>query len=119
MRLRDGEDPVILRDLAARIGEDRGNLILLMKTPHLFSVALLAVIASASAQSVDETLKKVDAKRGIVCLAGLPGDDPNFVTELAKASELQFYFQSADAEETKADAGGELHANSFPLRQVR
>ena len=73
-----------------------------MKTPHLISVVLFAATASASAQSVDETLERIDAKRGIVCIAGLPADDPDFAIQLARRSELQFYFQSESDAETRS-----------------
>jgi outer membrane protein assembly factor BamB len=64
----------------------------------LLTVALPASVVAAD-NPVDETLKKIDVKRGIVALLDLPGDDAGYVIDLAKASELTLYFQSADAKQ--------------------
>ena len=89
-----------------------------MKTPSLCLVALLAAFTSVSAQSVDEVLSQTSPKRGILCLAGLPDDDPSFPIEVAKNSEFQIYVQSADEAEIhalqeKAEAAGLLGSRIF------
>ena len=99
-----------------------GKTILSMKIARvLFAVALLGVLPRASAQTVDETLARIDTRRGIICLAGLPGDDAGFVVELARddrGKELTFFFQSAEAGETRAvqqaaEAAGLLGSRIF------
>ena len=67
-----------------------------MTTGVLLTVSLLASVAVAD-QSVDEALKKIDVKRGVVGVLNLAENDAGFVVDLAKASELTLYFQSADA----------------------
>ncbi len=60
---------------------------------------LLLTATFLKAGPVDDALEKIGVKRGIVCL---PGDyDPDFVIELAKASELTIFAQSADPDKTK------------------
>ena len=67
----------------------------------LLTVALPASVVAAD-KPVDETLKKIDVKRGIVALLDLPGSDAGYVIDLAKASELTLYFQSTDAKQVAA-----------------
>ncbi|MFK5921849.1 MAG: PQQ-binding-like beta-propeller repeat protein [Verrucomicrobiota bacterium] len=84
---------------------------------------------SASAQSpVDQALKKIDSQHGIVCVLGLDKKhDASFPLALAQASELQIYFQSADARQVravreKAEAAGllgkRLFADQGPLDSI-
>ena len=77
-----------------------------MKVTHstalgvLFAVALIA--SALSAQSVDSDLKRIDANRGIAVVLDLPAEGAQHIVDLAAASELTIYFQSASAEQVKA-----------------
>lgn len=80
-----------------------------MKTLRFLAFSLLLAgagaapgAANAAAESVDDALRKIDTTRGIVCLLDLPADGTSFVVDLAKASELTLYFQSADEAQTRA-----------------
>ena len=70
----------------------------------LLSLAVLTLAQSASAETAKEALKKLDVKRGIVAVIGLPGETPDakYVTNLAKQSELVIYFQSPDREQAES-----------------
>ncbi|MBC8290676.1 MAG: PQQ-binding-like beta-propeller repeat protein, partial [Planctomycetes bacterium] len=59
-------------------------------------------LAVQAANPVEEALKKLDTKRGVVAVLGLPEGDASFVTKLAANSELTVYFQSADTEQAAA-----------------
>jgi outer membrane protein assembly factor BamB len=67
-------------------------------------------------------LARIDLERGICAVLGLPaGAGPEFVTELARRSELTLYFQSWDAEEVEgvqkaADRAGLLGTRIFAAR---
>lgn len=101
-----------LRDAGPGIGQSS-----MMKTALLILAALSAAMF-ATAQSVDDVLSRVQSKRGIVCLAGLPENGPEFALHLAKASEFQIYVQSADEAEVlalqrQAEAAGMLGSRIF------
>ena len=69
-----------------------------------FALLLQASHFASAAEPVEEALKKLDLKRGVVAVVGLPGDppEPEFVTDLAKATELMIYFQSPDRKQAEA-----------------
>ena len=62
----------------------------------IFVVAPLAVTAGAE-HSAEADLEKIGLKRGIVAVLGLPEGRASYPIELAQASELGVYFQSADS----------------------
>jgi outer membrane protein assembly factor BamB len=62
----------------------------------LCCATLVAVPALLAGPDVKSALKIIGAKRGIICLAGVPGKDPKFVTALAKGSELLVFVQTSD-----------------------
>ena len=50
--------------------------------------------------TVQATLEKIELRKGICTVLGLPeGAGPEFITDLADASELQIFFQSPDVDE--------------------
>ena len=61
-----------------------------------------AVGASAGEKSAKDDLSKIDVKRGIVGVLGLPNGDAAGLVEFAKSSELTFYVQSDDPKEVAA-----------------
>jgi hypothetical protein len=77
-----------------------------MKVTHptplgfLFAIALIAT--ASHAQSVDNDLQRIDTNRGIAVVLDLPAEGAQHVVDLAAASELTIYFQSASAEQVKA-----------------
>ena len=50
-----------------------------------------------AARSVDQDLKQTGTKLGIVALIGVPGDDAEYATKLAKSSDLIVFVQHRDA----------------------
>lgn len=67
-------------------------------------LAVLSQMRTASAEPARDALKKLDLKRGIVAVIGLPGEksDAAFVTNLAEQSELMIYFQSPDRKQAES-----------------
>ncbi len=68
---------------------------------------------ACGAESVAASLRELDVRRGIVVIMGLPTEGAPRVVEMAQASELDIYFQSADSVEVDAvrkhaDAAGLL-----------
>ena len=59
----------------------------------------LVLVANTFANKADEDLKEIGIRRGIIAVLDLPGGDAKYVVELATASELLVYFQSADADQ--------------------
>ncbi len=57
---------------------------------------------SAGAGIVDEHLQQLSINKGIVAVIGLPDEDPNYLIELCRGSELTIYFQTDDAEVARA-----------------
>lgn len=49
------------------------------------------------ADKVEEQLKQLSLKKGIVAVVGLPDNDPKYLVELCRSSELMIYFQTDDA----------------------
>ena len=95
------------------------------------SVLLIAVsfVASDSfAQlSVDDSLEKIGIMRGVTGVLLGPSSDTNYAIDLAKASDLTVYVQSADSDQAAAvraaaDAAGMLGTRVFvdtgPLRAI-
>lgn len=85
-----------------------------------FAILLQSSPFATAAEPVEDAQKKLDLKRGIVAVIGLPGEatEPAFVADLAKASELMIYFQSADSKladavRKAADAAGLLGKRVF------
>jgi len=87
-------------------------------------VLILAVVACSQPAALawagaSEALEQIGINRGICAVLGLPSaDEPGFVTELAKGSELVVYFQSPSADEVAAvreaaDAAGLLGKRVF------
>ncbi len=68
----------------------------------LFCFTLLAGHAVAAKPSVESALELIGTKRGVICLAGVPGNGPQFVTDLAKASELTVFVQTTDRKTANA-----------------
>ncbi len=72
-------------------------------------VFFLQSLSQGADPAIEEALKEINLKRGIVCL--LDTTDPDFALGLAEASELTFYIQTRDREVTRsiqekaADAG--------------
>jgi len=72
------------------------------------AVSLLAVVACMDSAGVasagaSRTLEQIGINRGICAVLGLPrADEPGFVADLARRSELVVYFQSASADEVAA-----------------
>ena len=62
---------------------------------------LFTATSTIAAPSVDDSLKKINTRNGIVCLLGLDGD-ASFPVSLAEASKLKVYFQSDDAKQVRA-----------------
>ncbi len=60
------------------------------------------LITQIFANQADEDLSKFGASRGIIAVLDLPAGDVDYVVELANASELLVYFQSADARQADA-----------------
>jgi len=81
--------------------------------------ALFTATSIIAAPSVDESLKKIDTRHGIVCILGLAKDsDTSFPVSLAESSKLKIYFQSDDAKQVravreKAEASGLLGTRLF------
>lgn len=79
---------------------------------------LAAATFDAYAQDPEDVLSLVTAKRGIICLAGLPESGADFALDLAKNSEFQIFVQSENAAEIrslqeKAEAAGLLGSQIF------
>jgi outer membrane protein assembly factor BamB len=68
----------------------------------LCSFALLTGSALAASPAVESALEKIGSKRGVICLAGVPGKNAVFVTDLAKASELVVFVQAPTLETANA-----------------
>lgn len=77
-----------------------------MKTRCCVVVLTVGMLASGAggADSPVETLKRIDLKRGIVCVAGHP---PEFVVDLAKKSEIQWFVPVAGEARPFFDAAEE------------
>ncbi len=78
----------------------------------------LVLVANTFANLADEDLKEIGTLRGVIAVLDLPGGDANYVVELANASELLVYFQSADADQINvvreaADSAGLLGRRIF------
>ncbi|MBT6495651.1 MAG: hypothetical protein HOL01_13970 [Planctomycetaceae bacterium] len=75
-------------------------------TRHCLVVGLVlaatAVGASAGEKSAKDDLSKIDVKRGIVAVLGLPNNDAAALVEFAKKGELTLYVQSENAKEVAA-----------------
>ncbi len=54
------------------------------------------LVNSVRGGDVDDELKRINLKRGIVAVVGLPSNDANHLIDLCKASELTFYAQTSD-----------------------
>ena len=81
-------------------------------------ILLLSVGSAAAETTVDGDLARIGTTRGIVALVGLPADGAEYVINLAGASELMLYVQSADVQRvtalrTAADAAGLLGNRIF------
>ena len=68
-------------------------------TIHLFAVAAFILPGHLIAES---PFPDTGVKKGIVCLLGLPQDDPKLAVEFARGTEFQIFFQSDDIAEVKA-----------------
>ncbi len=68
----------------------------------LGALAMVCVLGPSYAAPVEDALARIDAKRGLVCLAGLPEGDPGFPVKLANAAELTLFVQSADRDQIRA-----------------
>ena len=69
------------------------------------SRALIAFVAMASvvmAAGSSDGLQQLGLQRGIVAVIELPADEPSYVVDLARNSELRVYFQSARAADVRA-----------------
>ncbi len=83
----------------------------------LIAVSLLTT-ESVAEESVDTSLMKIGETRGVVALLLGPASDANHAVQLAKASELTIYVQSADvgqaaAVREAADTAGLLGSRIF------
>ena len=67
----------------------------------LLSLVLLSVTSLATA-AVQDDLQQIQVQRGIVAVIELPEGQPEYVVDLAKASELRVYFQSANEADVHA-----------------
>lgn len=73
---------------------------------HTIAIAVLLltnlVAARGQAGTVAEDLAKIDTQRGVVAWVGLPKEGASHLIQLAKESELVFYFQSNDSQQVMA-----------------
>lgn len=93
-----------------------------------FVLGVLVFVASgAAAERPNDVIRKVGSQRGIVCLLDLPDNNAKYPVELAEASQLTIYFQSADAGQVlavrqAAEAAGLLGSRVFvdsgPLNSI-
>ncbi len=78
-----------------------------MKKNRLFAICFFAFTAISCARvnadlSAEQVLSQINEKRGVIALLGLPRNQPEFVNELAQASEFTVYFQSGNRDEIEA-----------------
>ena len=78
-----------------------------MRTATYFTAAglIIVLVFGSSARADNPTqsdLKKIETSRGIAVLLDLPEGNANYPVELAKASELTLYVQSADRDQVRA-----------------
>jgi outer membrane protein assembly factor BamB len=71
-----------------------------MRHRFVFLACALAFAAcqssGARAGQVDDDLQRIDLRRGIVAVIGLPGDEVDYIVDLCKASEWTLFFQTSD-----------------------
>lgn len=72
----------------------------MMRRRFLLLACFAALVAwypiSADAGRVEDDLKRIDLKRGIVAVIGISDDDVDHLVELCKASELTLFLQTSD-----------------------
>jgi len=103
------------------MGSQRNTIVSLGVVILTLAAVLCAQNAPAAGSSVDAeaALERIGVEKGICAVVGLPNaDQPGFVVELAKGSELVVYFQSPSADEVAAvreaaDAAGLLGRRVF------
>ncbi|MFP6765675.1 MAG: PQQ-binding-like beta-propeller repeat protein, partial [Planctomycetaceae bacterium] len=66
------------------------------------SAALWSATSLQAADPVEDALRQLALRRGLVAVLGLPDGDPDFVTKLVSSGELTVYFQSPAPSESSA-----------------
>ncbi len=83
-----------------------------------FFFALTFCLADfAAGTQVDDDLKRINLKRGIVAVIGLPKNDVQYLVQLCNASDLTVYFQTSDAK-LAADARQAAEAAGYLGRRL-
>ncbi|MCG8651868.1 MAG: PQQ-binding-like beta-propeller repeat protein, partial [Pirellulales bacterium] len=68
--------------------------------------------------TIDDDLKRIDLKRGVVAVLGVPNDDVNYLTDLCQRTQWIVFFQTSDRQRADqvrraADAAGLLGTKLF------
>ncbi len=61
-----------------------------------FFLTVLVLVPTSRADRLADDLERIDLRRGIVAVVGLPTEDASYLVELCQAEEFTVYFQTAD-----------------------